>query len=214
MSYKKFILIKKKKAVSPVIATILLVTIAVVGAGLNFTMAQQYFNSAQASSFSGIESVLFLGYDATDSDSLRYHDGILSNPVANWHGNQQPDGLRQGERIGIFVQNHSIKSVTFSEIRIAGNVYVFQNMGPSNIMTPYSSNLLERGEYTIVINGNQNAPADTISGSSPKLHPGQTATIVLEMDNNVQTARDMQVKLTTSEGGTWVYTVVAGQEIV
>ena len=209
---KKFTIINSKKAVAPVIATLLLVAVAVVGGTINFVFTQQYFNSAQASGLSGIESMVFVGYDATDKDSLIYHDGIISNPVADWHGDQISTGLDKGERIAIYIQNNGVKRMTLQEVRIAGSVYEFQDMGPANKMTAYSANVLESGEYTIVKNGNKNAPADTISGNTPILQPGQHVTIVLELDKNFNNGRDMQIRLTTSNGGIWVYTAMVGQQ--
>lgn len=209
---KKFTIINSKKAVAPVIATLLLVAVAVVGGTINFVFTQQYFNSAQASGLSGIESMIFVGYDATDKDSLIYHDGIISNPVADWHGDQISTGLDKGERIAIYIQNNGVKRMTLQEVRIAGSVYEFQDMGPANKMTAYSGNVLESGEYTIVKNGNKNAPADTISGNTPILQPGQHVTIVLELDKNFNNGRDMQIRLTTSNGGIWVYTAMVGQQ--
>ena len=196
----------------PVIATLLLVAVAVVGGTINFVFTQQYFNSAQASGLSGIESMVFVGYDATDKDSLIYHDGIISNPVADWHGDQISTGLDKGERIAIYIQNNGIKRMILQEVRIAGIVYEFQDMGPANKMTAYSGNVLESGEYTIVKNGNKNAPADTISGNTPILQPGQHVTVVLELDKNFNNGRDMQIRLTTSNGGIWVYTAMVGQQ--
>ncbi len=209
---KKFTIINSKKAVAPVIATLLLVAVAVVGGTMNFVFTQQYFNSAQASGLAGIESMVFIGYDATDKDSLIYHDGIISNPVANWHGDQISSGLDQGERIAIYIQNNGIKKMVLQEVRIAGSVYEFQDMGPANKMTAYSANVLESGEYTIVKNGNKNAPADTISGNTPELQSGQHVTIVLELDKNFNIGRDMQIRLTTGNGGIWVYTAMVGQQ--
>ncbi len=179
---------------------------------MNFVFTQQYFNSAQASGLSGIESMVFVGYDATDKDSLIYHDGIISNPVANWHGDQISDGLDKGERIAIYIQNNGVKRMTLQEVRIAGSVYEFQDMGPANKMTAYSANVLESGEYTIVKNGNKNAPADTISGNTPVLQSGQHVTIVLELDKNFNNGRDMQIRLTTGNGGIWVYAAMVGQQ--
>jgi flagellin-like protein len=212
-SIKKIKLINSKKAVAPVIATLLLVAVAVVGGGINFTLSQQFFNSAQASGLSGIEYILFLGYDATDGDSLTYHDGLVSNPIDDWHGNQMVDGLKQGERIAIFVQNHSVHKVSFQELRLAGSVYDYQPMSPSYKMTSYLDNTLESGEYTIVKNGNTNAPADTISDPSPTIQPGQTVTIILELDKNIKIDRDMQFRIITTNGGAFVYTVLSGQQL-
>ena len=197
---------------SPGFVIVVLVIVAALGGGINFALTQGYLNSVQASNLSGIETILFLGYDATDSDTLVYHDNYLSNSQPYWHGNRSPDGINHGERIGVYVQNNSAKKITFSEISLAGIVYSFQDMGPKYQMTPYSMDApLNNKEYTIVINGNLNTPADTIVGKIPELKPGQTATIILELEQTINKNRDMHFKIITEEGGIFVYTVVSGQ---
>ncbi len=197
---------------SPGFVIAVLVIVAALGGGINFALTQGYLNSVQASNLSGIETISFLGYDATDSDTLVYHDNYLSNSQPYWHGNRSPDGINHGERIGVYVQNNSAKKITFSEISLASIVYSFQDMGPKYQMTPYSMDApLNNKEYTIVINGNLNAPADTIEGKIPELKPGQTATIILELEQTIKKNRDMHFKIITEEGGIFVYTVVSGQ---
>lgn len=197
---------------SPGFVIVVLVIVAALGGGINFALTQGYLNSVQASNLSGIETISFLGYDATDSDTLVYHDNYLSNSQPYWHGNRSPDGINHGERIGVYVQNNSAKKITLSEISLAGIVYSFQDMGPKYQMTPYSMDApLNNKEYTIVINGNLNAPADTIVGKIPELKPGQTATIILELEQTINKNRDMHFKIITEEGGIFVYTVVSGQ---
>ena len=197
---------------SPGFVIAVLVIVAALGGGINFALTQGYLNSVQASNLSGIETISFLGYDATDSDTLVYHDNYLSNSQPYWHGNRSPDGINHGERIGVYVQNNSAKKITLSEIRLTGIVYSFHDMGPKYQMTPYSMDApLNNKEYTIVINGNLNAPADTIVGKIPELKPGQTATIILELEQTINKNRDMHFKIITEEGGIFVYTVVSGQ---
>ncbi len=197
---------------SPGFVIVMLVIVAALGGGINFALTQGYMNSVQASGLSGIETILFLGYDATDSDTLVYHDDYLSNSQPYWHGNRSPDGINYGERIAVYVQNNSAKKVIFSEISLANIVYSFQDMGPKYQMTPYSMDApLNNKEYTIVINGNLNSPADTIVGKIPELKPGQKATIVLELEQTINKNRDMHFKIITEEGGIFVYTVVSGQ---
>jgi len=197
---------------SPGFVIAVLVIVAALGGGINFALTQGFLNSVQASGLSGNETILFLGYDATDSDTLVYHDNYLSNSQPYWHGNRSPDGINHGERIGVYVQNNSAKKITFSEISLASIVYSFQDMGPKYQMTPYSMDApLNNKEYTIVINGNLNTPADTIVGKIPELKPGQTATIILELEQTINKNRDMHFKIITEEGDIFVYTVVSGQ---
>ena len=197
---------------SPGIVMVMLVVAAALGGGINFALTQEYLNSVQASSLSGIETILFLGYDATDDDSIVYHDGFISNPQAYWHGNKSSDGINRGERIGVYVQNSSAEKITFKYILLDGIDYSYQYMGPNNQMTPYSMDApLNNGEFTIVTNGNHNAPANTIVEGSPELIPGQKATIILELEQTINTDRDVDFRITTNKGGVFVYTISPGQ---
>jgi len=64
-----------RRAVAPVIATLLLVAIAVVGGSIVFVFSQGFFSSAQISGSPTIESLKFTGYDASDGVTLENHDG-------------------------------------------------------------------------------------------------------------------------------------------
>ena len=202
-----------RREFSPGLVIMMLVSVAALGGGANFILSQGYLNSVQASHLSGIETILFLGYDATDNDSIIYHDGIQSNPQAYWHGDKSPNGIHLGERIGVYVQNNSAKEITFREVRLGDTVYSFQNMKPNYQMTPYSmDNPLDVKEYAIVSNGNLNGPANTIVNSKPELKAGQKATIILELDKSIKIDRDMQFEIITSKGGVFVYTIISGQQ--
>jgi hypothetical protein len=197
---------------SPAIVMVMLFVVAALVGGINAALTQGYLNPVQASSLSGIETILFLGYDATDGDTIVYHDGLISYPQAYWHGDQSLDGLNRGERIGVYVQNSSAEKITFKYIKLDGIDYSYQYMGPNNQMTPYSMDApLNNGEFTIVTNGNHNAPADTIVEGSPELIPGQKATIILELEQTINTDRDMDFRITTNKGGVFVYTISPGQ---
>ena len=64
-----------RRAVAPVIATLLLVAIAVVGGSIIFVFSQGFFSSAQVSGAPQIESIEIVGYDASDVIVLTLHDG-------------------------------------------------------------------------------------------------------------------------------------------
>jgi flagellin-like protein len=68
-----------RRGVAPVIATLLLVAIAVVGGSIVFVFSQGFFSSAQISGSPNIESIKILGYDATDGNATQFHDGFVLN---------------------------------------------------------------------------------------------------------------------------------------
>ena len=68
-----------RRAVAPVIATLLLVAIAVVGGSIVFVFSQGFFSSAQISGAPQIESLQVIGYDASDVANLQIHDGSLTD---------------------------------------------------------------------------------------------------------------------------------------
>ena len=111
-----------RRGVAPVIATLLLVAIAVVGGSIIFVFAQGFFSDSQVSGEPKIELVKIVGYDARDVPRVKAHDGIeiISK-------NQDCCGISDGikkadERIAVYIQNNSVEEVWFSEIRLTGVV--------------------------------------------------------------------------------------------
>ena len=198
-----------RRAVAPVIATLLLVAIAVVGGSIIFVFSQGFFSQAQVSGSPQIESIKILGYDATDGDSTQFHDGLT--PVNLISGNGTSDGLVQGEYIAVYLKNDSVNKVTFSEIRLAGAVYLYVDLEGDPL--PDFPGGLNATDYTIVKNVDTAAgEAITIDSSAPSLEPGQQATLVMALDLDVKAGRDMQFKLSTAAGAVFVGTINSGQQ--
>ena len=199
----------RRRAVAPVIATLLLVAIAVVGGSIIFVFSQGFFATAQISDSPQIESIKILGYDATDGEFSQAHDGFESGIAT---GNAISNGLKANEYIFIYVKNDSVNEVTFSEIRLAGDVYTYVDFGANSIPDWSSTNLLE-SEYGIIAVGDGTTNEyETIDSSAPELQPGQEATIIMELEKDVKTGRDMQFKLSTANGAIFVSTILSGQQ--
>lgn len=189
-----------RRAVAPVIATLLLVAIAVVGGSIVFVFSQGFFSSAQVSGAPNIESLKFTGYDATDGALMKLHDGGQTTAATGTAGN----GLLTGERVAVYVQNQGVNKVTLGEIRFAGTVYSYvQGVGSLAGFTNGTG-----GTFSIV----SQSPGTLVSTTSPEIQAGQQATILLDLAENVKTGRDAQFKLSTSNGAVFVGTVVAGQQ--
>jgi flagellin-like protein len=66
-----------RRGVAPIIATLLLVAIAVVGGAIVFAYSQNFFSSSQISGKPNIESLKVIGYDGRDiATGLSDHNGI------------------------------------------------------------------------------------------------------------------------------------------
>ncbi len=180
-----------RRAVAPVIATLLLVAIAVVGGSIVFVFSQGFFSSAQVSGSPTIESLKYTGYDATDGTTLLNHDGTIFAA-----GNTAGNGLVADENIAVYLQNNSVGKVTLGEVRFGGTVYNYTSASPGT------------GDYQILTKG----PGSFLASSSAEIQPGGQVSIILELEQNIKQGRDTQFKLTTANGAVFVGTIIAGQQ--
>jgi archaeal type IV pilus assembly protein PilA len=180
-----------RRAVAPVIATLLLVAIAVVGGSIVFVFSQGFFSSAQISGSPNIESLKFTGYDASDGTTLLNHDGTVFAA-----GNTPGNGLIAGEVVSVYVQSNSVGKLTLSEVRLGGTVYNYTSAAPGN------------GDFQVLTRG----PGTILTASAAEVQPGQQVSIIMTLDENIKEGRDTQLKLTTANGAVFVGTVIAGQQ--
>jgi len=54
---------------------------------------------------------------------------------------------------------------------------------------------------------------DILQGNSPIIQAGGMVTLVLDLDRTLKDGRDMQVKLTTTNGNVFVSTIIVGQNV-
>ena len=215
----------QRRGVSPIIATLLLVAIAVVGGSIIFVFSQGFFATAQISGSPQIESIKILGYDATDGDELQFNDGI-STSSADLAGNSTSDELRTGEYIAVYLKNNSVNQITINEIRLAGTVYPFIDLGAQGALMQYttvagaacadptSSSELDCGEYTMVSQADDGIGTDGLLSTTraPELQPGHEATVVIAIEKDVKIGRDMQFRLATTNGAVFIATIQSGQQ--
>ena len=204
-----------RRAVAPVIATLLLVAIAVVGGSIVFVFSQGFFSSAQISGAPQIESLQITGYDASDVDNLQLHDGgLLDQQLIQTVLSGDPNnGLLTGERVAVYVVNQGVSSAALTEVRFAGSVYTYvPSAAGVDIETWDADTIIDPQEFHIVNKGIATAVAEASESPTATIQPGQQATILLELEQDVQFGRDLQFKLTTANGAVFVGTVIAGQQ--
>jgi len=199
---------RKHRAVAPVIATLLMVAIAVVGGSIIFVFAQGFFSSAQVSGTPTIELIKIVGYDARDVSALQTHDGgpmLLASS-----GGDADSASEKGERIAVYLKNDSVQKILVAELRFGGTVYTYANaatLSTHNALT----NSIPSGTYDVWLTDDTIVDVLLIEGAA-EIQPGQIATVILALDTDFKTGRDTQFKLTTTNGAVFVGTVVIGQQ--
>ncbi len=189
---------RKHRAVAPVIATLLMVAIAVVGGTIIFVFSQGFFSQSQISGTPSIESVKILGYDARDIANLEAHDGVAMGVAGS---DNTVQGKNIGEYVVVYIKNDSVGQILFSEMRLGGAVYAYISPGTVPAFTAGTG-----GTYAVLSNS-----TDSIAAQAGVAEPGETVGILFELDDNFPTGRDTQFKLTTTNGAVFVGTVVMGQ---
>jgi len=189
------------RAVAPVIATLLMVAIAVVGGTIIFVFSQGFFNQAQVSGTPTIESVKILGYDARDVALLDAHDGTQMAAIGSVPTNP---GKNVGEYVVVYIKNDSSGQVLFSEIRLGGAVYSYEFYTSPALIPAHT--VATVGNYVVMDNSTW-----SILDQAGVAQPGETIGILFDLSDNFPIGRDTQFKLTTTNGAVFVGTVVMGQ---
>jgi len=199
------------KAVAPVIATLLMVAIAVVGGTIIFVFAQGFFSSSQISGTPQIESLKIEGYDARAVDFLQMHDG---NDMLATSG----DGnslVQINERVAVYVTNHSVQKVVLGEIWLGGFQYDYINVNAAapGGLGPFATadtSQLRTTNYTVLTG--TNGGDQLLNEAAGEIQAGATVTIILDLESDLRIGRSSQFKITTSNGNVFVGTLSVGQQ--
>ena len=194
------------RAVAPVIATLLMVAIAVVGGTIIFVFSQGFFSSSQISGTPQIEAMEIVGYDATDSAQLIGHEDTV---MLAGSGGTADNSKTAGERIAVYVKNDSVQKITISELRFSGQLYNMTQGVTLLDAAGAAAAAPAQGQFVILNDPANNGLLDSNVG---ELQPGETASIVIGLDQNIKIGRDSQFQLKTTNGNIIVGTVNVGQK--
>ena len=193
------------RAVASIIATLLLIMIAVVVASTIFVFAQQSYNQNQISGIIPIELITVLGYDARDVSQLTTQNKVV---MATANSGGDGDGMKERhERVTVHVQNHSPNKIIIKELRFGGSEYTYAATSTLDAHGPLSN--IPGGQYGILLK-TDGAVDLMLTKGQPEIQSGQAVDIVLALDSNVKKGRDTQFKLTTTNGAIFIGTVVMG----
>jgi archaeal type IV pilus assembly protein PilA len=190
----------ERRGVAPIIATLLMVAIAVVGGILIFVFAQGFFSSSQVEGPT-IESVSLLGYDTRDVSALTNHAGTTITGIGSSTTNDNK--LTPGANVAFYLKNTGSQTLVISSLKLAGEVLTFDGT------TTFTNSTVGNGEYSI-LNGNAVSGADSAIATST-LTPGQETTVVAKViDSPLKTGRSYTAELTTGNGATFKFDFIAG----
>jgi hypothetical protein len=139
------------------------------------------------------------------------HNGVKVNNSAkpgDFDG-QTRNGLQRGERIAVYVQNNSVSTVYFSEVRFAGSELVFV---PGGTLTAYSTDFMNPGEFVVATEGTTEV-ANLLSSGMAELQPGQEATFLIELEGSIPIQRDTSFKIVTTNGAGFLGTIYLGHQV-
>ncbi|KAF6244987.1 archaellin/type IV pilin N-terminal domain-containing protein [Nitrosopumilus sp. b2] len=168
-----------RRAVAPVIATILLVAIAVVGGTLVFTFSSGVFNEQQLNTPAAIESLIITGYDARDTAARLFHNGTS---VSSFSGITPGAGLLAvNDIVNVHIQNAGTNPIDIVTVTFAGTEYTFSESAKA-----------DSGEYSIADN--------TGYASNQVLEAGEEATVIFNMTDQIKIGRNGLMQITTGNG--------------
>ena len=192
---------RSHRAVAPIIATLILVAIAVVGGVMIFTFSQGFFGEQQVSTTPTSELMTMVGYDArkvvspvvdlafADGNSIGYTSTVALTTVATY-GN--------GEAVAVYVRNGGEQDITIANVQALGNGASDFN-GCGGDLGPTSPGL---AGFCMAVAGS----------STNVISPGEVAGISwLTGTETVNPGRTFEIKVTTDLGSVFDFKLVANQ---
>ena len=190
----------ERRGVAPIIATLLMVAIAVVGGILIFVFAQGFFSSSQVEG-PAIESLTLLGYDARDFDDaigLNNHAGTALVGIGS--GTTNDNKLTSDAPIAFYFKNTGTQTLVLNTVKVAGETMTFDGTAAVTNTT------LAAGEYAIM-DGND---IDTAITTSTLPAGAETTVVATVIDSPLKTGRTYSVEVTTGNGATFKFDFIAG----
>ena len=211
-----------QRAVAPIIATLLMVAISVVGGILIFVFAQGFFTDTSVQT-PQIESLEIFGYDARDRAALRTH--IFDPTAAEAAGAGTPtisaiasNNLKDDDAITVFVRNKASSLLTIETVKVFGAEYGYSTgiTSPTTLSTSTPATSTSTGATTD--SSTTRFFAISTDGlkttSGPQIGPGQDATIIIRYDEftngKVKIGRPIPVVIVTGGGSTFTKQVQNG----
>ena len=197
---------KNHRAVAPIIATLLMIAIAVVGGVMIYVFTQGFFGNNSIATSPFMDAVTMSGYDMREIPAAI---GITTHEHLNFatYGDGGILGMGESEEGTVFIKNIGQKPYTITKLEVNGRQMLFDGTGP-----------LTSGEYGIItVPDAATINAGTTLREAPTILPGQEGTLVISFDgsgdaddNVAVNGRTISVKVTSASGSVYNFNVVIG----
>ena len=200
-----FLLSKKnRRAVAPIIATLILVAIAVVGGVMIFVFAQDFFGGESMTGPGTIDTISLAGYDLRDLNNA----GNLKSHIASDQLCVECDasgGLKTSDLGAIYIKNSGATAVTIAAITMNDKKYILVGTGVDTVAAGFDPQ--DFAVYTEDLAGGAiSVQSDaTISGAD-------TGTIFFRSADDIGAGRTVSITVTTGSGQEFSFNVVIGQK--
>lgn len=197
---------KIRRAVAPIIATLLMIAIAVVGGVMIYVFTQGYFGNNNVTTSPFMDAVIMSGYDMREIPAavgIKTHESLS---LATY-GDDGVVGMTDNEEGTIFIKNIGQKPYTITKLEVNGRQMDFDGTGP-----------LTGGEYGIItVPDTSTQNAGTALRGAATILPGQEGTLVISFDgsgddndNSAANGRTVLVRVTSASGSVYNFNVVIG----
>src|SRR3990172_11930162 len=204
--------IKSRKAVAPIIATLLMIAIAVVGGVMIYVFTQGFFGNSSIATSPSVDTITMSGYDMREivqagacgaqTAGVTQHENLIT-----CYGDNAVDvGIKAaGEEGTIFIRNVGQKPYSISKLEI--------NEVELNFVSTDPLAAGEYGMYSIENAADVNGAGTTLLAAQLVL-PGEEATLVVSFDatNEAASGRTIPVKITSASGSIYNFNVVVGSQ--
>ena len=197
-------------AVAPIIATLLMIAITVIGGVMIYVFTQGFFgNNITASPF--MDAITMSGYDMQEvistgpacpgpsTTGVRTHEGQIT-----CHGDIALDNLKTSNEEGtIFIRNIGQKPYTITKLEVNGEQMDF-------VSTDLAIAAGKYGIYTVPNAATKTA--DTTLRNVATILPGEEGTLLVSFDagNTAADGRTIPLKITSATGSVYNFNVVIG----
>ena len=209
--------IRSRRAVAPIIATLLMIAIAVVGGVMIYVFTQGFFGNSNITTSPGVDTITMTGYDMREIvagagppiTGVTTHEGA----AVQYGDIATGDGKNDNEEGTIYIKNVGQKLYSIAKLEVNGKTLLFESVD--------NQVALVGGDYAIYTpaSASDTLVSDTFHNSAT-IMPGQEGTLLVSFDgdlannddNNAVSGRTIPVKITSAAGSVFNFNVVIGSK--